>query len=156
MPELVKLPKFGEIPAKGNPIGLTYLFRLTPGGDRGLTFGTSQEDGVTVGKIPGYWTCPYAGTITGVVLNTDQGGYKVKFWKTQSSRSPIPEDSISSEGYAINSPDTHLDIFDMSDFRIVDVLPGDTFAVEIVSVTSPAPKDIAGNVIILKAEDDQG
>ena len=149
---LVALPRFGEIPSKGNPVGLQYLFLMSPGGDRGLTFGRSQKKGITIGKIPGYWSCPYAGKITGVILNTDAGGYTVKFWKTQTGRSPIAEDSISINGYSIAPPNTHLEIFSLSDFIFVDVLPGDTFAVEVVAVTSPAPTDIAGNVLILKSE----
>jgi hypothetical protein len=152
--QVVRLPRFGQIPAKGNPIGLTYLFKLGPGGDRGLTFGRSRAGGIPLGKIPGYWSCPYAGTITGVMLNTDRGGYTVRFWKTVSGRSPIADDNISINGYTIAPPDTHQEFFSVSDFLFVDVLPGDTFAVEVVSLKPPIPTDIAGNVVIIKIDEE--
>jgi hypothetical protein len=149
---LVKLPKFSEIPAK--PVGLTTLFRMAPGGDRGLTFARGKPKGVPLGKVPGYWTCPYNGTITAVYLNTDIGGYTVKFWKSSFGRSPILDDNISIAGYTINPPQTHQEFFDLSDFLEVDVIVGDTFAVEIVTVTDPPPTDIAGNVVVIKTEEE--
>jgi hypothetical protein len=153
MPQSVKLVKYADIPVKGNPVGMTKLPKLVPDGDRGLTFGRSLEDGVPLGKIPGYWTCPYNGKITAVFLNTDVGGYTMRVWKNITGKSPTPSDSINVNGFSIASPLTHKEFFDMSDFMVLDVNVGDTFAVEITRVSYPPPTDIAGNVVILKVEE---
>jgi hypothetical protein len=152
---LVKLIRFADIPAKGNPTGLTQLLLLSPTGDRGLTFGRSLEGGVPLGKIPGYWTCPYNGIISAVFLNTDRGGYTIRVWKSLTARSPIADDRINTYGYSIYGPLTHMEHYDMSDFTMLDVIPGDTFAVEVTWVSSPPPTDIAGNVVILKTEEEK-
>jgi hypothetical protein len=47
---------------------------------------------------------------------------------------------------------TNRTIIDLQDFTELDVVAGDTFAVEVVEVSDPPPLDIAGNVVILKSE----
>jgi hypothetical protein len=79
----MQLVKFQDIPAKGNPIGLVRLVPLAELGDRGLNFGRAKNRGIPLGRIPGYWTCPYNVRITGLYLNTDQVD-TVKFWKASS------------------------------------------------------------------------
>lgn len=140
--EFLLIP-FGSIPIKGNPIGLLPL----RAGDRGLNFARSLEGGIQLGKVPGYWTIPYAGYITAVILNTNQGGYTIKFWKA-SGRTPTPADSINRNGYTISAPQTHIEFFDLSDFTTILVNSGDTFAAEIVAITLPTPTDIAGNAVV--------
>jgi len=142
--EFLLIP-FASIPAKGNPIGLLPL----NAGDRGLNFARSLQGGIVLGKVPGYWTIPYDGIITAVVLNTNQGGYRMKFWKA-SGRIPTAADSINKNGYAIGPPDTHKQFFDLSDFITIYNSAGDTFAAEIVDITEPTPTDIAGNVVIMQ------
>lgn len=145
----MQLIKFEDIPTKGYPLGLQLMTQLAPIGDRGLNFGRSKVSGIPIGKIPGFWTCPYNGTITGIYLNTDRGGYRVKFWKNL-TQIPTVNDSINHDGIKISEPSTHVEIFNLSDFLALDVLIGDTFAVEIVDLDSPAPTDISGSLIILK------
>jgi len=154
MPKLIQLPKFSELPRKGNPLGLMPLANILPTGDRGLVFGRSMDDGVPLGKIPGYWSCPYNGTITAVILSTDKGGYTVKIWKNGNRKSPTTVDSICFNGFSISPPLTNRTIIDLQDFIEIDVVAGDTFAVEVVEVSDPPPLDIAGNVVILKTEVD--
>ena len=145
----MQLVKFEDIPTKGYPLGMQLMSQLAPTGDRGLNFGRSRESGISIGKIPGYWTCPYNGTITAVYLNTNQGGYRVKFWKN-TTRVPAEDDSINHDGIRISEPSTHVEIFNLSDFLALDVLAGDTLAVEIVDVDFPVPNDISGSLLILK------
>jgi hypothetical protein len=133
----------GSIPIKGNPIGLLPL----RAGDRGLNFARSLSGGIALGKVPGYWTIPYNGYITSVILNTDQGGYTIKFWKA-AGRAPTVADVINRNGYTISAPQTHVELFDLSDFTTIVVSQGDTFAAEIVAISPPTPTDIAGNAVV--------
>jgi hypothetical protein len=142
--EILLIP-FNSVPAKGDPIGLIPLTI----GDRGLTFGRALIEGIQIGKVPGYWTCPYDGIITGVILNTDQGGYTIKFWKA-TGHTPTVADSINKIGYTISPPQTHVEFSIVTDFTTINVSAGDTFAEEIVALTDPAPTDIAGNIVIAK------
>lgn len=150
--ELVQLPRFADIPP-GNP-GLTQLEEIIANGDRGLVFGRSSTNGVGRGKIPGYWTCPYNGTITGAYLSCDQGGFTVNIWKAGRPFNPISSDSINTEGLRIRTPATHIELFDLRDFKNLDVVTGDTFAVEVKAVFPPFPTDIAGSVVILPVGSD--
>jgi hypothetical protein len=134
---------YGAIPIKGNPIGLLPL----RAGDRGLNFARSLQGGIILGKVPGYWSIPYNGFITAVVLNANQGGYRIKFWKA-SGRAPLASDVINKIGYEIVPPQTHVEIFDLSDFTTISVSAGDTFAAEIVAIFEPTPTDIAGNAVV--------
>jgi hypothetical protein len=142
--EILLIP-FNSIPAKGDPIGLIQLII----GDRGLTFGRSLTGGVVLGKVPGYWTCPYDGIITGVILSTNQGGFTMKFWKAP-GRIPTAADSINRVGYTIAPPDTNKQFPILNDFTTISVAAGDTFAEEIIAITDPTPTDIAGNIVISK------
>lgn len=149
----MELVKFQNLPAKGSPVGLVQMETVIVQGDRGLNFGRARQSGIQIGRIPGYWTCPYTGIITGIYLNTDQGGYRVKFWKS-SIGIPTVADSINQNGVSISDPLNHAEIFNLTDFIEVDVVIGDTFAVEIVEV-SPlhTPTDISGSLLLRKIEE---
>jgi hypothetical protein len=142
--EMLLIP-YSAIPKKGNPIGLLPL----TAGDRGLNFARSLTGGIQLGKVPGYWTIPYAGFITAVILNTDQGGFKIRFWKA-SGHAPTDADVISKDGYTIQPPQTHQEFFDLSDFTTITVNTGDTFAAEIMQIIEPTPLDISGNVVVFQ------
>jgi hypothetical protein len=147
----MELVKYQNIPAQGNPIGLVRLAPVTALGDRGLNFGKARASGIQIGRIPGYWTCPYNGTITGLYLNTDQGGYRIRFWKSQIT-TPTADDSINYSGISIAEPFTHQEIFNLSDFIELDVVIGDTFAVEITEVSAlHVPTDISGSLLFRQA-----
>lgn len=144
----MELIKYQDIPAQGNPIGLVRLVPVTAQGDRGLSFGRSKITGIPIGRIPGYWTCPYNGRITGIYLNTDRGGYTVRFWKSAIG-TPTDADSINYRGVSIAEPLTHQEIFNLSDFIELDVVLGDTFAVEITEVNPlHVPTDISGSLLL--------
>lgn len=150
----MQIVKYQDIPAQGSPIGLVRLAPVSAQGDRGLSFGRSRNTGIPVGKLPGYWTCPYNATITGVYLNTDQGGYTVKFWKSNIG-TPTEADSINNVGISIADPYTHQEIFNLSDFFVLDVFIGDTFAVEITEASVlHTPTDISGSLLLQKIEEE--
>lgn len=142
----ITLVPYDSIPVHGDPVGLISLLA----GTRGPNFARGMQEGIVVGKVPGYWSSPYPGIITAVILNTNQGGYTVKFWKAKAGRTPTANDSISKNGYTINPPSTNITIFDLSDFTTLTVATGDTFASEIVAVTDPPPTDVAGNVVVFQ------
>jgi hypothetical protein len=151
----MELVKYQNIPAQGHPIGLVQMASVMALGDRALNFGRSRPSGIQVGKIPGYWTCPYNGTITGLYLNTDQGGYRIKFWKSVIT-TPVASDSINYQGVSIAEPFTHQEIFNLGDFIELDVVIGDTFAVEIVEVSGlHVPTDISGSLLFRQATEEK-
>lgn len=148
------LVKYKDIPAQGNPIGLAQLVPISALGDRGLNFARARGSGIPLGKLPGYWTCPYNARISGLYLNTDQGGYTVKFWKN-SITTPTAVDSINQSGINIVAPNTHVEIYNLSDFLDLDVVIGETFAVEIVAVDPlNIPKDISGSLLLIQSTEE--
>jgi hypothetical protein len=150
----MQLVKYQDIPAQGHPIGLARLVPLGAQGDRGLNFGRTKKSGIPLGRLPGYWTCPYNARITGLYLNTDQGGYTVKFWKSVIG-TPTVADSINQNGIDIAAPLTHTEIFNLSDFIELDVVIGDTFAVEIVEVDRlHVPTDISGSLLFTQVTEE--
>lgn len=117
---------------------------------RGVAFGYARNSGITTGKINGYFTCPYAGTITGwtiQIASTDSGTITIRFWKRASGTSvPTVSDNINTSGVSLTSG-TLVESTVTSDFTTTAVAAGDVFAVEITAITGSI-KDFSGTLQI--------
>lgn len=101
-----------------------------------------------VGKIPGYWTCPFAGTITGWNITVDAGTITIKVWKVGTGTAhPTNANSINTSGLSL-STGTSVHSTTVTDFTTVDVNVGDVFAVEITA--SSGVSDVGGSIEITK------
>ena len=99
--------------------------------------GTSFGPGATVatGKMYGYFTAPYAGTITGWSISADAGTCTIKTWKVANgSAVPTVSNNISTSGVALSSG-THVRSSDVSDFTSVAITAGDIIAFNISAVS---------------------
>lgn len=91
---------------------------------------------ISTGKIKGYWTAKYAGTITGWSLSLNSGTATVKVWKIASGTAvPTSANSINTSGVAISSG-THIHSTTLTDFTTTAVTAGDVFAFNIEAVSS--------------------
>ncbi len=127
-------------------------FESLPAGVSGsksnFTFGIKRAAGVVTGKLAGYWTCPFAGTISAWNLTVDAGTITIKIWKIATGTAhPTSADSINTSGIAL-SAGTHLHSTDLSDFTTTAVAAGDTFVCEITAVSGVS--DFGGSIEITK------
>ena len=91
---------------------------------------------ISTGKVKGYWTCPFAGTIAGYNISVDTGTCTVKTWKVATGTAvPTIANVISTSGVAISSG-THVTSTTTSDFTTTTVAAGDIFAWDITAVAS--------------------
>jgi hypothetical protein len=90
--------------------------------------------GLSVGKIPGFWTCPFSGTIVGWNLTVDTGICTIRVWKIASGTAkPTVANAINTAGLSI-STGTAIRSSTVTDFTTTTVTAGDIFACEITAV----------------------
>jgi hypothetical protein len=112
-------------------------------------FGIQVSAGIATGKLPGYWTCPYNGTIRAWNLTVDTGTITVKIRKkTTGTAAPLSADWINTNGIAI-SANTNIRSSTLTDFTNTGVSIGDVFACDVVAV-SGGTTDFAGSLEIVK------
>jgi hypothetical protein len=112
-------------------IGLVAMAALT----RGLNFISGNP---AVGKIAGYFTFPFAGTISGWsinIKNTDVGTIALRFWKIAAGTAvPTVANNINTSGVQL-STGTHIRSTVVTDFITLAVAAGDIMAVEVFAMT---------------------
>lgn len=117
---------------------------------RGILWARGNTAGVPTGKIPGYFTVDYPGTITGwsiSILNTDSGTVTVRFWKLANGTAvPTVANNINTSGVQLSSG-THIRSSTVTDFTTTTVAAGDIIAVEILSLTGTIT-DLSGTLEI--------
>jgi hypothetical protein len=102
---------------------------------RGVAFGSAKTGGISTGKLNGYFTVPFNGTITGWSLSVDTGTVTVKFWKKAAGTAvPTVSDNINTSGVSL-STGTHVRSTTVSDFTTTAVTAGDIIAVNITALT---------------------
>lgn len=123
-----------------------------PAGSAGVgnfTFGLKRAAGLITEKIAGYWTCPFAGTITGWNLTVDAGTITVKIWKIATGTTkPTSANSINTSGISL-SAGTSVHSTTLTDFTTTAVAIGDIFACEITAVAGVI--DFGGSIEITKS-----
>jgi hypothetical protein len=91
---------------------------------------------ITTGKVKGFFTAPYSGTITGWSIVVDAGTATVKVWKIASGTAkPTAANSINTSGVAISSG-TAVRSSTVTDFTSTAVTAGDIFAYNIEAVAT--------------------
>lgn len=131
--------------------GETALEFYTPSSTivRGFSFGLKRTSGVSTGKLPMYWTCPYSGTISAWNITVDAGTITVKVWKKATGTvHPTSSDSINTSGIAL-STGTSIHSTTLSDFTTLVVTAGDIFAVEVTA--SSGVFDLGGSIEITQS-----
>lgn len=124
--------------------GTPTIPTVTP---RGIAFGSAKADGISTGKLNGYFTVPFNGTITGWSLNVDSGTVTVKFWKKAAGTAvPTVSDNINTSGVSLSSG-THVRSTTVTDFTTTAVTAGDIIAVNISALTGTIT-DFSGSLEI--------
>lgn len=123
-----------------------------PGGSAGVgnfVFGLKRSSGVPVGKIAGYWTCPFAGTISAWNLSVNAGTITVKIWKIATGTAvPTNANSINTSGISL-STGTSIHSTSLGDFTTLAVVVGDIFACEVTAVSGV--NDFGGSIEITRS-----
>jgi hypothetical protein len=97
----------------------------------------------------GYWTCPFAGTISAWNLTVDAGTITVKIWKIATGTAhPTNADSINTSGISLSSG-TSIRSTTLTDFTTTAVAIDDIFAVEITAVSGVF--DFGGSIEITRS-----
>lgn len=92
---------------------------------------------ITTGKVKGFFTCPYAGTITAWNITVDTGTVTIKAWKIASGTAkPTNANSINTSGVALSSG-TAVHSTTLTDFTTTTVAANDIFAFEITAISGP-------------------
>jgi hypothetical protein len=124
--------------------GTPTIPTVTP---RGVAFGSAKLGGISTGKLNGYFTIPFNGTITGWTLNVDTGTVTVKFWKKAAGTAvPTVADNINTSGVSLSSG-THVRSTTVTDFTTTAVSAGDIIAVNITALTGTIT-DFSGSLEI--------
>lgn len=100
--------------------------------------GTAYNGGsaLTTGKIKGYFTVPYSGTITAWSIGVDAGTATMTTWKVATgTATPTVANSISTSGVSI-STGTYVRSTTTSDFTTTTVSANDIFAFNISAVST--------------------
>ncbi len=117
----------------GNPtLSLASNARL------GVVGATKDGGGValTTGKVGGYATVPYSGTISAWSIGVDTGTITFKVWKVASGTAvPTSGNSINTSGVALSS-NTYIRSTTLTDFTTTTVTANDIFAFNIEAVAS--------------------
>jgi hypothetical protein len=91
---------------------------------------------ITAGKVKGFYTVPYSGTITGWSFVVDAGTATVKTWKKATGTAkPTTSDSINTSGVSI-STGTAVRSATVTDFTTTTVTAGDIFAFNLTAVST--------------------
>jgi len=101
---------------------------------------TASVDGggsaITTGKIKGFYTIPYAGTISGYNITVDSGTVTIKTWKIATGTAkPTSANSISTSGVSLSSGSA-VRSSTVTDFTSTTVSAGDIFAFNIEAVAT--------------------
>ncbi len=125
----------------------------TPGGSiiSNFVFGLKRTTGVPVGKLGGYWTCPFAGTITAWNITASAGTITIGIWKVATASPPVAPTSANAIvplGVALSSG-TGVHSTNLSGFNTTAVAVGDIFAAEIISVAGVT--DFGGSIEITRS-----
>lgn len=92
---------------------------------------------ISTGKVKGYFTCPYAGTITAWNIMVDTGTVTVKVWKVASGTAvPTIANVINTNGVALSSG-TAVHSTTVTDFTTTAVAANDIFAFDITAISGP-------------------
>lgn len=90
---------------------------------------------ISTGKVKGFFTCPYAGTISAWSIVVDTGTVTVKVWKIATGTAkPTSANSINTSGVAL-STGTAIRSTTLTDFTTTTVTAGDIFAYNIEAVS---------------------
>ena len=104
-----------------------------------VTIGASVDGGgsaITTGKIKGFFTVPYAGTISGYNITVDSGTVTIKTWKIATGTAkPTSANSISTSGVSLSSGSA-VRSSTVTDFTSTTVSVGDIFAFNIEAVAT--------------------
>ncbi len=96
---------------------------------------TVSGSGAATGKVNGYYTVPYSGTITGWSISVDTGTATVKTWKIANGTAvPTISNVISTSGVSI-STGTHIRSSTVTDFTSTTVTAGDIIAFDITAIS---------------------
>lgn len=121
---------------------------------RNFAFGLKRSGGIAIGKLAGYWTCPFAGTITAwnlaskLLPDAIEPTMTVKIWKA-AGVAPFAADSINTDGISLDVGETYKHSTDLDEFLTTAVAVGDVFACEITAVTGV--EDFGGSIEITQA-----
>lgn len=90
---------------------------------------------IATGKVKGFFTCPYAGTITGWSIVADTGTVTVKVWKIATGTAkPTSANSINTSGVSLSSG-TAIRSSTLTDFTTTAIAAGDILAYNIEAVS---------------------
>jgi len=90
---------------------------------------------LSTGQVTGYFTCPYAGTISAWNIVVDTGTVTIKCWKIATGTAkPTSSNSINTSGVAL-STGTAIHSTTTSDFTTTTVAANDIFAFNIEAVS---------------------
>ncbi len=103
------------------------------------TIGFTVDGGgsaITTGKVKGFFTCPYAGEITGYNIVADAGTCTVKTWKIATGTAkPTVANVISTSGVGLSSG-TAIHSATVTDFTTTAVAANDIFAFDLTAVAT--------------------
>lgn len=92
---------------------------------------------IATGKVKGYFTCPYAGTITGWNIMADTGTVTIKAWKIATGTAvPTIANVINTNGVSLSSG-TAVHSTTVTDFTTTAVAANDIFAFDITAISGP-------------------
>lgn len=92
---------------------------------------------ITTGKVKGFFTCPYAGTIAAWNIVVDTGTVTIKCWKIASGTAkPTVANVINTNGVALSSG-TAVHSTTLTDFTTTAVAANDIFAFDITAISGP-------------------
>jgi hypothetical protein len=111
-----------------------YSLPAAPTIVRNFTFAAKRTSGIATGKLAGFWTCLFAGTITGWNITADVGTITIKIWKIATGTAkPTNANSINTSGISL-STGTAIRSSSLGDFTTLAVAAGDIFAAEVTAV----------------------
>lgn len=111
--------------ANGNAVKRSIGFTVDGGGSA-----------ISSGKVKGFFTCPYAGTITGYNIVADAGTCTIKTWKIATGTAkPTSSNSISTSGVQL-ATGTAIHSSTTSDFTSTTVSANDIFAFNIETIAT--------------------
>lgn|ERR1043166_1969094 len=136
------------VSVKADESGLEFTDGSVVGSVGDFHFFAKRSSGVAVGKLAGYWTCPFAGTISAWNLTVDSGTITVKIWKIATGTAhPTSANSINTSGLSLSS-NTNIHSTTLTDFITTAVAVGDIFAAEVTAVSGVF--DFGGSIEITR------
>lgn len=115
----------------------------------GSVSGTFDGGGaaISTGKLKGYYTVPYSGTITGWSISVDTGTLTFKVWKIATGTAvPTIANVINTNGVAISSG-TSVRSSTVTDFTSLVVTAGDIIALVVTATSGPTEGTIAIEIL---------